>query len=256
LLNRAKADRNEQVNLTRSAGGSLRVEGVVESQERKDEFLRALAPVLNNPAVEIDIRVITDVPVRKSTTHTVIVQQAEKTADTIAAYEDLRTYFEKRNLPGPADEAIRNYSSRLVDGSYKALFHAIELKRLVDRFAKVDMRTLTPDAHAKWLAMIHEHANAFEHDTVLLRQQLEPVFFAGADVSGIEELSIDNDAELIRAIEQLNKLTLSNNAAIRSAFTISSQSSATALKSVNFWQSLRRSEKLAAQIGRYQNVSN
>ena len=45
LLNRAKADRNEQVNLTRSAGGSLRVEGVVDTQQRKDEFLRALAPV-------------------------------------------------------------------------------------------------------------------------------------------------------------------------------------------------------------------
>ena len=31
LLNQAKADRNEQVALTRSAGGSLRVEGIVES---------------------------------------------------------------------------------------------------------------------------------------------------------------------------------------------------------------------------------
>jgi hypothetical protein len=89
-----------------------------------------------------------------------------------------------------------------------------------------------------------------------MRQQLEPVFFAGAGVSGIEELSIANDAELIRVIEQLNKLTLTNSAAIRSAFTISSQSSATAIKSVNFWQSLQRAEKLAAGIGRYQNASN
>jgi RNA polymerase sigma factor (sigma-70 family) len=256
LLNRAKADRNEQVTLTRSAGGSLRVEGVVDNQERKDEFLRALAPVLNNPAVKIDIRTISEASPLPKSTNTVIVQQAEETAETVAVYEDLRAYFEKRNPSGPTEEAIRNYSSRLVDGSYKALFHAIELKRLVDRFVKVDMRTVTPDARAKWLAMIHEHADALEHQTALLRQQLEPVFPAGAGVSEVEEISIENDAELMRRIEQLYQLTVANNVAIRSAFTISSQSSATAIKSVNFWQSLQRAEKLAAVIGRYQNVSN
>ncbi len=60
LLNQAKADRNEQVALTRSAGGSLRVEGVVDTQQRKDEFLKALAPVSNNPAVKIEIRTVAE----------------------------------------------------------------------------------------------------------------------------------------------------------------------------------------------------
>src|SRR6185369_9704594 len=60
LLNRAKADRNEQVTLTRSVGGSLRVEGIVESTERKQDFLKALAPVSNNPAVKIEIRTVAE----------------------------------------------------------------------------------------------------------------------------------------------------------------------------------------------------
>ncbi|HKG81318.1 MAG TPA: hypothetical protein VKA78_17905, partial [Pyrinomonadaceae bacterium] len=60
LLNQVKADRNEQVALTRSAGGSLRVEGVVDSQQRKDEFLKVLGPVSNNPAVRIEIRTIAE----------------------------------------------------------------------------------------------------------------------------------------------------------------------------------------------------
>ena len=251
LLNRAKADRNEQVNLTRSAGGSLRVEGVVDSQERKDEFLRTLAPVLNNPAVKIDLRTLSDLSQRRSTTGTVIVHEAEETADTIAVYEELRAYFEKRNPSGPADEAIRNYSSRVVDGSYQALSHAIELKRLMDRFVKIDMRTVTPDARAKWLAMIHEHADALQHQTALLRQQLEPVLFAGSSVSDSEDVSIANDADLVHRIEQLHRLTLTNNTAIGSAFTISSHSSATAIKSITFWQSLQRAERLAAGIARY-----
>src|SRR6185312_5756505 len=38
LLSQAKADRNEQVALTRSASGSLRVEGIVESERRKNEL--------------------------------------------------------------------------------------------------------------------------------------------------------------------------------------------------------------------------
>src|ERR1044072_3016666 len=60
LLNRAKADRNEQVNLTRSAGGSLRVEGVVESEQRRNELLQALGPVSNTPAVKIEIRTVAE----------------------------------------------------------------------------------------------------------------------------------------------------------------------------------------------------
>jgi RNA polymerase sigma factor (sigma-70 family) len=252
LLNRAKADRNEQVNLTRSAGGSLRVEGVVDTKERKDEFLRALAPVINNPAVKIQIRTVAEATRPVSSAGAVIVQDVEKIADTVAAYEDLRAYFEKRNPSGPTDEAIRNFSSRMVNRSYKALFHVIELKKLVNRFAGVDMRAVAPDARAKWLAMIHEQADGFVRETTLLRQELQAVFFANADLAVAENTSIANDAELLRSIERLHKLTLANNVAIRSAFTISAQSSATEIKSVEFWQSLQRAQNLAVGIRQYQ----
>jgi RNA polymerase sigma factor (sigma-70 family) len=252
LLNRAKADRSEQVNLARSAGGSLRVEGVVDNQERKDEFLRALAPVIHNPAVRIEIRTVTEAIRQTSRTGAVIVQDAEQTADTVAAYEELRAYFEKRNPSGPIDDDIRNFSSRVVNRSYKALFHAIELKKLVNRFVGVDMRAVTPDARAKWLAMVHEHADGFVHETALLRQELQPVFFTNTSLAVAENDSISNDAELARLIERIHKLALANNVAIRSAFTISSQSSATAIKSLNFWQSLQRAENLAAGIRQYE----
>jgi hypothetical protein len=184
LLNRAKADRNEQVNLTRSAGGSLRVEGVVDTQQRKDEFLRALAAVSNNPAVKIEIRTVAEATQRQSATGPVIVEEAEETADTIAADKELRTYFEKHNPNGSTDEAIRGYSSRTVNRGYRALFHTIELKQLINRFANVDMRTLAPDARAKFLAMVHEHAIAFERENAVLRQEIGPVFFPRTNFDG------------------------------------------------------------------------
>ncbi len=58
LLNQAKADRNEQVTLTRSAGGSLRVEGLVEDEQRKSEKLHKLA-LANNEAVRTAFRIST-----------------------------------------------------------------------------------------------------------------------------------------------------------------------------------------------------
>jgi len=253
LLNQAKADRNEQVALTRSAGGSLRVEGVVESQQRKDEILKALAPVSNNPAVKIEIRTVAEATQRPAPTTPVVVQEAEETANTVAADEDLRRYFARTDPSGPTDELIRAYSSRVVNGAYRAVFHAIELSKLINRFANVDMRTVTPDARAKWLIMLREHAASFARENALLGQELEPVFFAGSSLRIVEDVSIQSDADLARAVERLHKLALSNSDAIRSALVISAQSSTAALKSAAFWQSMQRAESLADAIMLYQS---
>ena len=250
LLNRAKADRNEQVTLTRSAGGSLRVEGIVDSEARKQEFLRALAPVSNNPAVKIEVRTVAGVVKRPIVLSPVTVQ--EETANTIAVDDELRAYFEKQSSAGPTDETIRNYSSRVVKRAYDALFHAIELKRLVSRFANVDMQTVAPDARVKWLRMLHEHAAGLERDTAALRLEIQPVFFSAASEPLAESGAIAGDVDLTRAVERLHKLALANNDAVRSAFTTSSQSSAVAVKSTAFWQALFKTEELAKKIGHYQ----
>jgi RNA polymerase sigma factor (sigma-70 family) len=251
LLNQAKADRNEQVALTRSAGGSLRVEGVVDTQERKGEFLRAMAPVSNNPAVKIEIRTVAEATQRSRSAGAVSVHEVEKTADTLAADNELRAYFSKTNSGGATEEEIRSYSSRVVNRAYRALFHAIELRKLIDRFANVDMRTVAPDARTKWLKMLQQHASSFARENALLRQEIGPVFFPGSSSHVGEVVSIQNDAELARAVERLHKFALSNNVAIRSALTISAQSSATAIKSLAFWQSLERAESFAKGILQY-----
>jgi hypothetical protein len=251
LLNTAKADRNEQVTLTRSVGGSLRVEGIVDSAERKQEFLKALAPVSNNPAVKIEIHTVAEAMQQPITPGPVSIQETEETANTVAADEELRVYFEKRASAGPTDDAIRKYSSRVVKRAYDALFHAIELKRLSSRFANVDMQTVAPGARGKWLDMLHEHATAFARETAALRQEIQPVFFPGASAPGSEGDAISSDAELARAIERLHKLALSNNEAVRSAFTTSSHSSAVAVQSAAFWQALFKAEELAKKVQHY-----
>ena len=256
LLNQAKADRNEQVTLTRSAGGSLRVEGVVDTVERKQAFLSALSPVANNPAVKIEIRTVSETTNRRTPVGPIVIPEIQETADNIAADRELRSYFTRRGPANQAEEAIRNYSSRISGTAYSALFHSIELRRLINRFANVDMRTVTPDARAKFLVMIHEHATAFEQQNALLLKEIQPVFFPGAVLNGTEEISIDNDADLARAVERLYKLAISNNDAISSALTISAKSSGVAIKSAAFWQSLQKAGLLAKKIRQYQATSN
>jgi hypothetical protein len=130
------------------------------------------------------------------------------------------------------------------------LFHAIELKRLINRFANVDMRTVTPDARAKWLQMVREHAAALEREIASLRQEIQPIFFSDSPPVAAEEIDIAGEVDLARAIERLHKVALANNDALRAAFTISAQSSR-AVKSLQFWRSLCSAEHLAARIRKY-----
>lgn len=256
LLNQAKADRNEQVALTRSAGGSLRVEGVVDTPERKAEFLRALGPVSNNPAVSIQIRTAAEATQPPANARPISVQQTEETANNVAADDELRAYFSRAQSGVTTDEAIRSYSSRVVNRAYRALFHAIELRKLIDRFDDVDMRTVAPDARAKWLAMLRHHAASFARENAVLRQEIQPIFFPGASIPvGVPD-PIHNDHELPEAVERLQRLALSNNVAIRSALVISKDSSDAHIKSVAFWQSLERAESLAQGIARFQIAGN
>ena len=252
LLNQAKADRNEQVALTRSASGSLRVEGVVDTAERRDEFLRALSPVSNNPAVSIHIRTVAEAANQKVTSEKQSVREFEETSNTSAVEEELRAYFEKRGLGrDTADESVRSYSSRVVNHGYRALFHAVELKRLAERFARVDMRTVTPDARSKWLSMMRDHADACARETAALRAELDPVFFSGAGAAVAEDFAINSDADLTRAIERLHKVTLATNEAISQAFTISARSSAAAFKAPQFKRSLEVAARLSNRISEY-----
>src|SRR5262249_47743706 len=55
LLNQIKANLGEQVTLTRTAAGALHVEALVETEQRKQEILRVLAPVLDHSAVKVEV---------------------------------------------------------------------------------------------------------------------------------------------------------------------------------------------------------
>ena len=246
LLHQAGADLGEQVNVSREANGPVRVTGIVDSEQRKNEILRALQTVAGNPAVSIDVKTVAEAMAerrdKRDPSRVTTVEGVEVAADTFPAYQDLRARM--------SDEEARVFAARMVSRSHSAMRHAWALKRLLSQFSASDLAKLQPEAHAKWIALIKSHARAFENESRNLRSQLEPIFGAGG-AGGSSAGPITDDASLMRAVERLVALAGTNYEVVRSAFTVTrAPSQFSAIKSPQFWQSLRSAEAVAASIAR------
>jgi DNA-directed RNA polymerase specialized sigma24 family protein len=257
LLNQAKGDRNEQITLVRDANGLLRVEGIVDTPSRKAELMRDLAPLTNNPAVKVDIRAISETLLLPGTSKTGTtlgpLTNTTNTTDVIPVDHELRELLSRRQYDKDhLDEAIRSFASRNVNRSYRALFHAIELKQLVDRFSQMDMHSVTPQARAKWLEMVRGHAAAFEREWKALNQEVQPIFLViDAESEAGMEAQISTDADLAHGTQRLHRLALLTADGIRRAFTTSVESTNLSIKSKEFWSSVIDAKNLAARISKY-----
>lgn len=259
LLNKAGADLGEQVGVTRTPQGALRVQALVETERRKAELLEALRPVADNPAVWVEVLTAAEAARQKGqgrTTTPTVVQQVEPTGETVAADSDLRRYFSTRGAEGGTklESDIIRFAVGASAHSRQALQHAWALKRLAGRFAPGELRSLDGDAKATWLAMIRDHAGAVGRETAALDRELEPVFTSqgvgGRAAAGLPS-TIDDEAGLAAAAERLLSLCSELDPAVRSAFTASADPSASsAVKSAAFWRGLREAEALAQLIQR------
>src|SRR5262249_50932007 len=115
LLNQIKADLGEQVNLTRTAEGRLRLEALVETEERKQEVLRVLAPFNNPAAIKIEVETVADALKRqKPSTGATAFREIEVVKEMIPADPDLRRYFAQQPGRGQSiDEQINQFANRM-----------------------------------------------------------------------------------------------------------------------------------------------
>jgi RNA polymerase sigma factor (sigma-70 family) len=247
LLNRIRADLGEQVTLTRTPGGALRVEAITETEQRKSEILRALIPVQHNPAVRIEVstaeeaarRIKEKTPEREIDGREVEISNTRSPADN-----ELRKYFNERVESDAADDEIRRYTARVMNHSRQALLRAAALQKLAKRFSLEEIKSLAPDARAKWLTMVQEQATGCQTAISSVRAELQRVFPAsGASGNAREE-------DLQTAADRLVQLSYANDDVIRRAFTVSAESGSGQLFSRDFWQSLNAAEQLAKEIQR------
>ena len=255
LLHEAHADLGEQLAATRGADGLLHVIGIVDTSQRKSEIMHALEPVMNHPAVRIEIQTIAEALAQQqpqrirsarsnATPAPVLEQKVEINSDVIAAAPELRRHFS-------TDEQLREFSARMVSQSRNAMRHVYAMKRLIGQFSPEELRTLSPEAKNKWVTLIRSHARDYQNDVETLRRELQPIFSPSSPGPGASSPEITDDASLARAVEQLFSLASANDGVIRSAFATSSESSATsAISSPQFWQSMKSAESLAAKISK------
>ncbi len=251
LLNQAGADLGEQVSATRSGDGLLHVAGIVGSPQRKAEILRALEPVVNNPAVRIEIQTVAEAVAQqeqqrsraKATPGPITEQKVEINSEAIAAAPELRRHFS-------SDEDVRQFAARMVSQSRNAMGHVYAMKRLFGQFSPEEVSALTPDAKSKWIELIRSHARAYQSDAEGLRRELHPIFFPSAGGTAPERgPGISDDSSLAQAVNQLFTVASANDGVIRSAFATTSENAASsAISSPQFSQSLRSAEGLAARI--------
>jgi len=251
LLNRAKADLGEQIVVKRTSDGTLEITGLVDTDQRKNEIANILAPLKSEPNVHIDIQSVREAVAKDASTKSassVSVQPIEISSNTIAAEPQLRAYFSGKRLD--IDDSIRDYASRMVLLSSRAMDHLWAMKRLLTQFSPEDLKALTADGRGKWVGLIREHARNYRLTLQSLRSELQPVFFATHVVGAIPKgPEITDTQELARVVNELFEVGSSQDRVIRSAFTSSNATAlSTSLITSPFWQSMSETESLASRI--------
>lgn len=248
LLNQAGADLGEQINVTRDRNGLLWIKGIVETDDRKIQIQHALQPLINDPAVRVEIQTVAEAVAKqagqtKRRAEPLVEEKVEINSGSIATEYELRRYFSD-------NEQLTQFAARMVAGSRQALQHVAAMKRLVAQFSEEELRTLTPETRGKWLALIRSHAHSYQTDAAGLRSELQPIFFPGTPPTSVEGgAEIIDDASMTRAVNQLFELASANDRVIRSAFVASTEAATiTAITTPQFWQSLSNAEALAARL--------
>ena len=257
LLGQISADMGQEVSVKREGDGALHVEAIVDSAKRKVEILSALAPVAHERAVKLRIETTAEAQARlqrerrrsgAASGSQEVSLEGVTTANAIPVDAEVRRYLRAKGIPeNQLDNELSRLSNRMLNRSHQALLHAFAIKNLVQRFSEDDLRSLDPEARAKWRAMIATHAASLQRDLAAIRQELTPIFSAGAGSSG-EAMEVADNAALFRAVVRLTELASFTNESIQSAFTISPVLRSVTIRTPQFWSSLGNAEQLAKRI--------
>ncbi len=254
LLDRIDATLGEEVTVTRTTGGSLRIEGVVTSEKRKREVLRALSSVRNNRAVKIRIETPGEAQARLKKVQTkrkqtrVQIQDITPSAKRIPVDKEVRAYLRRLGTPeSKLDTEVNRFSVKVMATMGRAKLRAWSLRNHSKRFSGKTLKELKGDARKKWFLIIGGQARSYKKEIGNLRQQIAPL--GGSASSSGGSTNINDEAYLLTAMGRLNNLNAALDVAVSRSFTLSGKRSPP-IKQRSFWQKLSEAESLATSIER------
>lgn len=270
LLDQAGASLGEQISFTRTPDGRVRIEALVDTDERKAELRQALEPITRNRAVTIDLATIAEATKRAGRNapgRPVVVTRFELGRSQMPAQQDLELHFRKHLGSGASDaeveRQVQRFATMMQARADQPMKHAWALKHLVEDFTKSQLEAMDPAALEQWRRMISRHARDLRAETESLRRALEPVFgeAAGTQQPGeVAETEMGDTRageargveEVVRSVQRLFELVSATERVVSKAFSrsVDNQAASASLKAEQFWRSLSKTEALAERLDR------
>ena len=249
LLSSVGADMNGETNVESTADGTLRITGTVATRDRRDEILRAVAPLRAQGGVVIRLLTADQFHTRafggRSAPAIEVIQPAES---TIPLDRQVRQFLSDQGTSAlDMEKAVANFSQQVLVNADEAQQHAWALDRVATRLTQTQLASLSPEARKEWVQMADLHGSALLRCVQTIRTELAhlglPNQVADASVKPIA------DAEgFSHAADQMLILSRSCDHDLASAFTLSaSPVGSEALNEQRFWRSLDMLQALARE---------
>jgi DNA-directed RNA polymerase specialized sigma24 family protein len=261
-LNGIGADVGDPITMTRESSGEgrvVRLSGMVDTPDRRQQVFAALSSLLRNPRLIISLNTPEDLgkQMRKRRRPPIPTSSEvfDSTDESIPAYNDLKAYFARQGYQGQElDNHIRSFSFAVLERSSDAAQQASAMKRLTDAFSADELASLDNESRALWLRMLESHARDYDRNINQLQtslaliypdQAIPPGGFHGTE-QGLEPKTL---AALATATQTIFNSTITNDATIRSAFSLShSPERAAALKTIPFYGALAQAKQTTAAV--------
>ena len=193
-LHRVRACLGEPVNVVRDPAGPVRIYGLAETLERKEQLLATLSKLQLNSLIVVDLKTVDEamrppLGVLPKEGQALFVEPtgsapadettSQITGTALSIQAQLEQYFANlatsEGSPASTADSVAEFSSETVSSSRSILAEGWALRRLAERYPPEEVRELEPQS--RWLLeiMLRDHLAAIRSRTADLRSSLEPV---------------------------------------------------------------------------------
>lgn len=274
-LQQVHAYLGQELSFAPGPGTTVRLQGLVDTDRRRQMLLAALGPLLRNGALEARITNVNQIaaPSRRPSLSEAAPRTFAFTGDRFALFAQVRRYVLVQQQARPPDEQgpggapivddadldarTHRFAAQVLDRSRRASQHAWALKHLGDRLPAALIGAASPDTRELWRAVVREHARAYRQEIALLRRELaaaipRPGERAEGDTPAGLRIPTDDGGSDWTDIAHLHAAHGRQDQSIQNAFAIQSDSSAEApgVETEAFWTLMDACETLAGRLAR------
>jgi hypothetical protein len=253
VLDSINALSGEQISVTRSGAGQLKIAGIVETIQRKLELTKALAPLRIGRGVLIEIETREEAVARlkkgRSTSETVVENVEIDTGQSYPVEAELRSLLTKRGVSSEnMDKEMRAFAATATANSRSLRRNALALKQIAERFTPAEVESLEPAKREEWKALIRSRARAVAGNLRDLSSHLLKML-PGSEVA---VRGADLKSGAASEAQRLFGLAAACDSHVSQSFAVTSAGKGSApIRSAQFWRGLAQMNSIAAELQKF-----